>query len=326
MQRTVRFGQLLAVAFLASSLLALPTHAQFRDVTPGRASEDAEVPDLEPQPMETADVEESEGEHVEEEALAESDAESLHEQLDDSLLVDDTEIRPLRFRGVLVGETTEAELLEMWGEPDKTVAGGDVRIIKFRIEPFRQVDVSVSQGVVVSVLIHIDGVLDPEHIAQELRMTKIESVPVPDQFGSVLGLAYPERGVLFGFDGRDPESLVNKIHLEAINPEPFVLRAEYDFDRNFDQNFADIETAIEMNPRYARAMWIKSRKLVEIGRFHDAIEAINSAINYDSDEPTYRLAKARLMMVNGNRDAARREIINCANATGYRMKSWPPPS
>ncbi|MEM8678301.1 MAG: tetratricopeptide repeat protein [Planctomycetota bacterium] len=302
-------------------LLCLVTgtgHAQFRDVTPGRESEEVE-PRLEPTPMQEVEpntfvepgqrVSSDTSEAVEVEAFGDDLAEGGFEQLDESLLVDDTEIRPLTFRGVLVGETTEPELLEKWGEPYKTVVKAGTRTVKFRVEPFRQVDVSVKDSIVSSILIHIDGVLDPQHIATELRMTKINPVPVPDQFGMVLGLSFPERGVLFGFDGTEPDSLVSKIHLEPINPEPFVLRAEYDFDRNYEQDFADLETAISMNPRYARAMAIQCRKLVELGRYHDAIEAINAAINYDADALEYRITKARLMLINGNREAARREIV-----------------
>ncbi len=136
---------------------------------------------------------------------------------------DDLGHRSLRFRGVTVGRTTLEELLAQWGKPYKIVSSAASRIIKYRIEPFRQVDVTVIGDRVVSILVYLNDLLEPGHVSRQIQLTSIEPVPIPDEYGKVMGLAFPERGVLYSFDPRYPELLVSKIQLEQVNPEPFLL-------------------------------------------------------------------------------------------------------
>jgi tetratricopeptide (TPR) repeat protein len=119
-----------------------------------------------------------------------------------------------------------------------------------------------------------------------------------------MGLAYPERGVLFGFRPADPDTLVSKIHLEPINPETFVLRAQYDFLRDFEVNLQDLDFALEMNPRYAKAHWVRAEILETVGRFHDARNAAEDAVHYDPENIHYKLTYARLRAINGEYDKA----------------------
>ena len=218
--------------------------------------------------------------------------------------IDSSGLSPLKFRGITVGESSLQDLLDLWGQPFKIVKSPSSRIIKYRANPFRQVDVTVVKDTVVSVLIHLNDVLDPSHCASELRIANVDPCAIPDPRGNVMGMAFPERGVLFAFDSRDPEMLVSKIQLEPVNPEPFVMRAEYDFDRNYRRNLEDLEQAIEMSPRYARAHAVKAKILCEIGRYQDALEAAEAAAHYDVDNEHYRLMKADIMAKNGNHDAA----------------------
>lgn len=216
-------------------------------------------------------------------------------KLIESELVDDRDLRALKFRGVQVGETTEQEVFDKWGEPFKVVDGDGVRIIKYRMQPFRQVDVTVADHRVIGVLVHLVELQDPFHVAKELRMTSLNPVPIPDEFGNVMGMVYPERGVLLGFDARDPESLVSKIQIEPITPEPFVLRAEYDFDRRYSDNLADLEQAFALNPDYALAYWAKAKVCMAVGRQQDALKAIKSALKGAPQELPIQLTHAQIL-------------------------------
>ncbi len=106
---------------------------------------------------------------------------------------------------------------------------------------------------------------------------------------------------------RYSEHLVSKIQLEPVSADPFLLRAEYDYQFQYARNMADIDQALEMNPRFARAHWVKANLLVEMGRFHDALESANKAIHYYPDSVRYRLTKARILAINGDYDVALRE-------------------
>ncbi len=154
-------------------------------------SEDKTLNESEPAPAATHDTEYE---------IVPDDAETVE-------LIDDTAIRSLKFRGVMVGDSSETELKELWGEPFKTVSGATSKTLKYRVEPFRQVDVALFDGKISSILIHLEDPLEPAHCAGELRMTKIDPVPVPDEDGRVIGMVFPERGVMLSFECATPSTL-----------------------------------------------------------------------------------------------------------------------
>ena len=338
------YATLLAL-FWAFALPLTGAHGQFRDVTPGKEPAPVDVVELEsPATLPTtvddveiaqpAAVDEFVSESIDEELApvpepmtddsvqdpVEPETASLPEPSHDTEyeiigeeeverveLVDDKTIRSLKFRGVLVGESTEAELLDLWGQPFKTYADAAGKTLKYRIAPFRQVDVTFVGDSMSSILIHLEDALEPRHCASELRITKITPVPVPDEEGRVIGMVFPERGVMLSFDARYSEHLVSKIQLEPISPEPFLLRAEYDYRYDYSNNMRDIDQALAMNSRFGRAHWVKSERLLEIGRFHDALDAVNKALHYSPESTRYRLTKAKIMAINGDYDVALRE-------------------
>lgn len=338
MQRTATVNRWLRQALLAALLGTVgATHvaAQFRDVTPGRndstsSSESTSTEDEIAQPVDpesfavdnTASEEDAPiPEPIPQDEIPEADEDAAdqpeathdtHQEIvtDDVELIeliDDTTIRPLKFRGVTVGETSRDELLELWGEPFKSASKSENPVIKYHVDPFRQVDVMLSDDTVQSILIHLEDALEPTHCASELRMTKIEPVPIPDQHGRLLGMVYPERGVMLGFDPRYPENLIAKVQLEPINPEPFLLRAEYDYRQNFTANLADIDQALEMDPEFARAHWVKARLLAKVGRTHDAQTAAGKSVQYHPDSARFRLTKAQIIAASGDYDVSLRE-------------------
>ena len=217
-------------------------------------------------------------------------------------------IRAMRFNHVLVGKTSLSEVLRRWGQPFKVVRGKHRDIIKYRTKTFRQVDLTVADKTIAEILIHLREPLDPAHTASELSIGDIRPVPVPDEFGRVMGLAYPERGVMFSFRPDDPDTLVSKIHLEPINPEPFVLRAIYDFDRDFEQDLQDIEIALEMNPDYAKALWARASILEKVGRYQAALDAAEDAVHFDPSDDLYQLTHARLLSINGETNRAEKIV------------------
>lgn len=235
-------------------------------------------------------------------------AEALASQTDASSEVNEEPIRPIRFNGVVVGKTKDEGLIEAWGEPFKVSRGSDYSIYKYRMRPFRQVDATVIDNTVVSLLIHLDEPLDPTHCAEQLNIAKIDAVPIPDEFGKVLGLSYPERGVLFSFDNDDPDTLVSKISLEPISAEPFALRAMYDFELKFEKNMEDLDRAIAMDGQYAEAYWLKATKLQAVGRYRDALQATSQALNFEADNALFQLTHAELLMETGDHDNAVRQI------------------
>ncbi len=308
--------------------------AQFRDVTPGSESESVEKP-LTPEPLPASefsskdvpvpeapvlessidDADVADVEVIDKETLAAMAAEliaererALQEEIDNTL-VDDTSIRPLPFRGITAGESTREEVLEKWGEPFRELDAGDAGTMKFRLQPFRQVDVTIVDDTVVSLLIHMDGLLAPDLVEEELRMTKLQPTLVRDEMGRSVGLVYPERGVLLGLDTTDPDSLVAKIQLEPVSAEPFVLRAANDRHFQYEANLNDLRTALQMSPDYALGHWMRAKEYRAMGRYHDALLSANKAASLDQEDQRYLLTRIELIAENGDRPTALREVM-----------------
>ena len=80
-----------------------------------------------------------------------------------------------------------------------------------------------------AIVIRFDKPVPASTAAQQLDLAKIQPVLVSNEFGEILGEAYPERGVLFSFAGADAPGKasmkVSHIVLEAIGAEAFLLVA-----------------------------------------------------------------------------------------------------
>ncbi|MCA9187652.1 MAG: tetratricopeptide repeat protein [Pirellulaceae bacterium] len=237
----------------------------------------------------------------------------VNEELSSS--IDPSITQSLRLKGVIAGETTTDRLHKLWGRPFKTGKVDGLVIEKYRIEPFRQVDVTINDDVVSAVLIHLADPQDPKYCAEELRLAELEPVPVPDVYGEVLGLAYPERGVLLVFQESNAGHWVHKIQLEAVNPEPFLLRADYDFEGHFTRDLGDLDKALAIDPKFARAHWLRAEMLSEIGRFQDALQAAKKAVDSDGEHPLLQLTYARLLADNGDHEEAEKRTRKVLDRT-----------
>ncbi len=239
----------------------------------------------------------------------------------ESTLVDDTEVRQLPFRRITVGKSTEEDVIEAWGEPFKEDGSRRSPVLKYRLDPFRQVDVTLTQDKVRTILIHLDGLLSPEQIEQQLRMTKIRPAVVRDDYGRAIGLVYPERGVLLSFDASDPDALIAKIQLEPISIESFLLRASNHRGQNYEANLADLQTALKIDPENARAHWIRAKQFADAGRYHNALGSSAKATHFDPENIEYRLTRVNLMAINGSRDMALREARMILEQSGVRPET-----
>ena len=81
-----------------------------------------------------------------------------------------------------------------------------------------------------------------------------------------LGLAYPERGVMFAFEpGKETGKASMKVrssYSSRSRPSAFVLRAETTLDSRRDLCRRDLEQACRCEPDNAQAHWLHARVLV----------------------------------------------------------------
>ncbi len=203
------------------------------------------------------------------------------------------------FKGVTPGVTPLAEVEKFWGPPKEISKRGGMLVQLYSIEPFEQVELNAADGKVVAIVIHLAQTFPAAAVAKQLELSAIRPVLVSNELGEVLGQVYPERGVLFAFapseDGRKPSMKVAQIILEPINAEPFVLRAETHMDTHCQASLLDLEQALKLEPRNARALWLYGRLLAATGQYDSALTAASEAVRFEPDNPRYRVTKAQIL-------------------------------
>ncbi len=117
------------------------------------------------------------------------------------------------------------------GASPRTASRPTARLVQlYTIKPFPRVEVTYTDGKVSSVVIRFERSFPADAVAKQLDLATIRPVPVSNELGELLGLAYPERGVLFTFEPSDVPGKstmkVPQVVLEPISAEAFVLRAE----------------------------------------------------------------------------------------------------
>ncbi len=210
-----------------------------------------------------------------------------------------TALTPASFNGVRPGETSESKLLSAWGRPFESSTIENQTRYYFRIRPFAKVEATVTAGQVVSLAIHLGTAIEPQTIARQLELNLDEAATVHDDAGQPLGLAFPERGVLFSFAPKPGQPRVLLVMLDPIDAQPFLARAEGRLRSAPSAALADLELAISLDPLYAHAWWTKARLLLELGRNAEALAAANEALRLEPTAPQYRLTRAAALAATG---------------------------
>lgn len=204
-------------------------------------------------------------------------------------------IESATFLGVQPGKSTLTELLQAWGNPTNMTEQDDKsKLLVFHNEHVKQIEVTVHDNEVSSILVHLKEIQALDQVEEELGIAKIPAVAIPDELGEVLGQAYPERGLMLSFTEHPTEPEVAAILIENVSGEMFRLRATYDFEHAFTQSLEDLATAIRLDPKDAEAYWLQAQLQDAVGQSRDAIKSIQKAIRLRPTNATYRLTRARL--------------------------------
>lgn len=219
--------------------------------------------------------------------------------------VDEPSIAIVPFNGVEVGVTRLADVRSEWGEPIEAFASDQTERYRYHIEPFERVEVTFADGKALSIMITLAEFFPPDEVAKHLDLGRYAPVPVTDEAGVLLGQAYPERGVIFTFRGGEKSPLVERIVLDVIDAEPFLLRAETRLDNeDYAACLQDVNTALELSPESARGHWVRAKLLACLGRRTDALAACRRAVALAPEEPEYLITRAELLAVEGGYDDA----------------------
>ena len=187
------------------------------------------------------------------------------------------------FKGIAPGVATKEDVAKAWGQP-KEVARLKGSVAKlYCIEPFKRVEVNYAGDKVSSIVIRLDHGFPAEAVAKQLDLSAIRPVLVSNDLGEMLGLSYPERGVLLAFEpGTEADKpgsrKIAQIILEPISAESLVLRAETTLDERRDLSRRDLEQAIKLEPDNARAHWLLGRVLAGADDPQQALISASEAV------------------------------------------------
>lgn len=200
------------------------------------------------------------------------------------------DIETAKFNGVQPGTTTRSQLLKAWGEPHRrhSESNGPQQLV-YEMSPFQSVQVEVADDRVQTVLLELEKQASPVQLAQQLKLARFRPAPVRDREGTELGVVYPERGVVFSFAPRTAEPTVSHVLLEPISAQQFILRVEETLHGPYERNLTDLQTAIDLDPKSARAWWQLAAVELATGRITAAERAAGRAVQLAPSDASYRL-------------------------------------
>jgi tetratricopeptide (TPR) repeat protein len=208
-------------------------------------------------------------------------------------------IEAASFKGVTPGLSTKANVEKAWGKPKETAQPNGSLVQLYSVDPFRRVEVNYDGDRVASVVIRFDRPFPADGVAKQLDLATVRPVLISNELGEVLGLAYPERGVLFAFEAsketEKPSMKVAQLVLEPISAEPFVLRAETTLESRRDLSRRDLEQALSLEPDNARAHWLNSRVLVGMEQYEKALAEAGHAVRLSPDNPHYHVTRSQVL-------------------------------
>ncbi|MEX2558787.1 MAG: hypothetical protein WD403_02680, partial [Pirellulales bacterium] len=236
---------------------------------------------------------------------------------------------PIEFDGVRPGRSTIEEAQSVWGEPIEARSQGEMQLHTFARQPFEQIEVASHQGRVVSITIALREQFPAGTIAQQLGIAGVHPVLMPAESGAWIGQAYPERGVLLRFapaapaqPGENPGAVkqppprVSQVVLTAIDPLPFIERSEARLGHDDTACLVDLATAIDLDPASARAWWLRSRVLADLGQRDAALAAADEALGLEPDHAEYLLTHSRILADAGQFEEAIDETKQVLGQTG----------
>lgn len=217
---------------------------------------------------------------------------------------------PAEFSGIQPGVSTVEDVVGRWGDPLRNRRTDGGLILSFRVEPFPVVDVLVQDDVVEAIKVEPPKSTDARKLAKHLHLEKIDSVDINDEEGETIGIAFPERGVVFmlkasgAVDSDSPRQLVSYMILERLDPEAFVLRVEGHLHGPYEKNVADLKHAIALDGDYAHAYWLLAKVYLATGKPTLAEDAVSEALELDPDNDAYRMCHVQCLEAQGEYDDA----------------------
>ena len=230
---------------------------------------------------------------------------------------DSVSFEAVKFQGIAVGKSTKHELITAWGEPADTSATPEGEVLMYRKSPFQAVEVLVGKnGRVITIKITLAAPIEYKKLSEQLSLDRIDPVTISDDADTSVGLAFPERGVMFVFTSSqsvtpvDDESApaapttVSHVVIQQLDPHMFALRAEKHLHGPYAQNISDLKTAIALEPEFAQAYCLLAKIYLATGQADLADAAAADACDIEPKNASYQLLRGQTREQLGEYDDA----------------------
>lgn len=212
------------------------------------------------------------------------------------------------FKGLVAGESSEQDLLSLWGLPTETRKTSGGKIYRYRQDHFANVEVLVESATVQIIKAELHKQAEPKSLSAKLHLDLIDSVEVRDETGKALGVAYPEKCLLLLLstpdDGVAPAApqFVTHIVLQAPDAESFALRADSRPMHAYSKRLRDLNKALVIDPEFAHALWLRSSVYLSTGQPVKAEADAKLAMEQEPANPVYRLRWCESLAAVGQYD------------------------
>jgi tetratricopeptide (TPR) repeat protein len=220
-------------------------------------------------------------------------------------------IDPASFRGVHPGKTQFSEVEAAWGPGEAFTREDGAKGFFWKIEPFERVEVILDGDTVGSIRIKLAAPVAVAELAAQLEIADLRTVSILDEQGVSIGEVFPERGVIFSV--KPGTQSATAVMLEPLDPESFVLRAEGEIDMSAAYAAADLQYAIEIDPKHLRATRLLLVLMCEQGRWQQALRLAEAAERLDPVDVWTRLKLAGVLLALDRPEEARAKVAAVKN-------------
>ncbi|MCL2622358.1 MAG: hypothetical protein FWD31_01725 [Planctomycetaceae bacterium] len=220
------------------------------------------------------------------------------------------------FNGMQPDVTTEREVIENMGQPDLvTPLDAATKTFIYSLGDLGRIEINIRQSKVESLVWLLPEPYPSEQIRREgleSELRGIRPIHIPDAEGYILGMIFPEKGVIFSFVKSDepgvPSLLVNQIAIEPLTSWPFQLRGERYLTISNIKAKWDLRLAVELDPNSHRARWLLAKAFLADGQLAEAQRECKFAIQLNSDQPQYHITLAEIIGTAGYTKEARQYL------------------
>jgi tetratricopeptide (TPR) repeat protein len=237
------------------------------------------------------------------------------------------EMKSAMFNGIQPGVTLKNEVIENMEGPPNLVKPIDAvsELLIYSLGEFGDMEITIQQSKVFSLVLLLPVPFPSEQIRREgleSELRGIRPIHIPDPNGYILGMIFPEKGVIFSFTKSNepgvPSLMVDQIAVEPITSWPFELRGERYLTISNAKAKWDLTIAVQLDPNNHRARWLLAKAFLADEQLAEAQRECKFAIQLKSDQPQYHITLAEIIGTAGYTKEARQYLNDllpyCSNA------------